>query len=230
MVGQERILLFTTRENIQHLANALFWIMDGTFKTVPTIFHQMYTIHAPVGAEDNSRILPLVYVLMTRKSEVLYRWLFENLIEFAEDNDIELKPQSIITDFELAAINVSRSKFPDTNNKGCFFHLCQNGWRQIQRCGLAIQYRNDEHFSIMHRKWEVLVGESHVGLFTIINEIQREQQQVELQIECIIRGEQRKKQKKVWIEKENRIMSIINERSNCSLMEFLRDIAHNLSF
>ncbi|POG75212.1 hypothetical protein GLOIN_2v1770416, partial [Rhizophagus irregularis DAOM 181602=DAOM 197198] len=69
MVGQERILLFTTRENIQHLANALFWIMDGTFKTVPTIFHQMYTIHAPVGAEDNSRILPLVYALMTRKSE-----------------------------------------------------------------------------------------------------------------------------------------------------------------
>ncbi|GBC43031.1 uncharacterized protein LOC112591534 [Rhizophagus irregularis DAOM 181602=DAOM 197198] len=317
MVGQERILLFTTRENIQHLANALFWIMDGTFKTVPTIFHQMYTIHAPVGAEDNSRILPLVYALMTRKSEVLYRWLFENLIEFAEDNDIELKPQSIITDFELAAINVSRSKFPDTNNKGCFFHLCQNGWRQIQRCGLAIQYGNDEHFSIMvrhlfalaflpsqeipaafnilkpqmpqeandlvqwfednyvlgrirremrnghvvrsalpfppqlwsvydsiqlgiprtqnvveawHRRWEVLVGESHVGLFTIINEIQREQQQVELQIECIIRGEQRKKQKKVWIERENRIMSIINERSNRSLMEFLRGIAHNLSF
>ncbi|CAB4441635.1 unnamed protein product [Rhizophagus irregularis] len=62
-----------------------------------------------------------------------------------------------------------------------------------------------------HRRWEVLVGESHVGLFTIINAIQREQQQVELQIECIIRGEQRKKQKKVWIERENRIMSIIND-------------------
>jgi hypothetical protein len=81
-----------------------------------------------------------------------------------------------------------------------------------------------------HRRWEVLVGESHVGLFTIINEIQREQQQVELQIECILRGEQRKKQKKVWIERENRIMSIVNDRSNRSLMDFLRGIAHNLSF
>ncbi|PKY59054.1 hypothetical protein RhiirA4_481494 [Rhizophagus irregularis] len=71
-------------------------------------------------------------------------------LKFAKDNDIELKPQSIITDFELAAINVLHSKFPDINNKGCYFHLCQNGWRQIQRCGLAIQYENDEHFSIMN--------------------------------------------------------------------------------
>jgi hypothetical protein len=81
-----------------------------------------------------------------------------------------------------------------------------------------------------HHRWEVLVGESHVRLFTIINEIQREQQQVEFQIECILHREQRKKQKKVWIERENRIMSIVNDRSNRSLIDFLRGIAHNLSF
>ena len=80
-----------------------------------------------------------------------------------------------------------------------------------------------------HRRWEILVGESHVGLFTIIIEIQREQQQVEHQIECIIRGEQRKKQKRSLIERENRIMSIFNDRSNRSLMEYLCGIAHNLS-
>ena len=80
-----------------------------------------------------------------------------------------------------------------------------------------------------YRRWETLVGESHIGLFTIIIEIQREQQQVEYQIECIIRGEQRKKQKRSLIERENRIMSIFNDRSNRSLMEYLRGITYNLS-
>lgn len=40
--------------------------MDGTFKTVPNIFLLMYTIHVQVGGK-NSKILPLVYVLMTCK-------------------------------------------------------------------------------------------------------------------------------------------------------------------
>ena len=86
----------------------------------------MYTIHTPIGAEDNSKILLLVYALMIRKSEEQYRWLFEYLIEFAEENNVQLKPSSIITNFELAAINISHCKFPNANNKGCFFHLSQN--------------------------------------------------------------------------------------------------------
>ncbi|GET00572.1 uncharacterized protein LOC112591534 [Rhizophagus clarus] len=65
MFGADRILLFTTKTNIQRLSQASYWLMDGTFKTVLTIFCQLYTIHAPVGSA-NSRILPLVYALMTR--------------------------------------------------------------------------------------------------------------------------------------------------------------------
>ena len=74
--------------------------MDGMFKTVPRIFCQLYAIHAPIGAEDNSRVLPLVYVLMTRKTEELYKWLFNDLSEIAEENDIQLSPSYIITNFK----------------------------------------------------------------------------------------------------------------------------------
>jgi hypothetical protein len=35
------------------------------------------------------------------------------------------------------------------NNKRCFFHLGQSGWRKIQDCGLATRYGNDEDFSLM---------------------------------------------------------------------------------
>ena len=63
----------------------------------------------------------------------------------------------------------------------------------------------------------------------MIQELQKEQQNVELQVECIIRGEQRPSKKKAVIDRENRIQTIINDRENRSLMEFLRGIAHNLS-
>src|SRR4051812_42988178 len=105
--------MFTTKNNIQYLSQAIFWIMNRTFKTVPIIFCQLYTIHAPVGTEENLRILPLVYVLMTRKSEELYKWLFNDLSEFADENDIQLTPSHIITDFKQAAINASHHEFPN---------------------------------------------------------------------------------------------------------------------
>ena len=37
-VGNERVLIFLTFDNIAYLAQSPFWIMDGTFKTVSTIF------------------------------------------------------------------------------------------------------------------------------------------------------------------------------------------------
>ncbi|KAF0728070.1 FLYWCH-type domain-containing protein, partial [Aphis craccivora] len=37
-IGNDKILLFTTLANLRKLEMAKYWIMDGTFKTVPTIF------------------------------------------------------------------------------------------------------------------------------------------------------------------------------------------------
>ena len=48
-----------------------------------------------------------------------------------------------------------------------------------------------------HRRWEILVGQSHVGVYKMIEELQKEQQNVDFQIECIIRGEQRPAKKKL---------------------------------
>ncbi|CAG8849092.1 40459_t:CDS:2, partial [Gigaspora margarita] len=52
-------------ENINYLEEARYWLMDGTFKTVPTLFCQLYTIHAIVGGKSNSHVFSMVYVLMT---------------------------------------------------------------------------------------------------------------------------------------------------------------------
>src|SRR5438105_682639 len=51
----DRILLFTTIANVRYLEQSTFWIMDGTFKTVPNIFRQLYSIHGRVGRDENSQ-------------------------------------------------------------------------------------------------------------------------------------------------------------------------------
>src|SRR5436190_16314831 len=150
-LGNNRTLLFTTVNNIKYLENSSIWIMDGTFKTVPTIFKQLYTIHGCVGSEENSRIMPLVYALMSSKSEECYRKLFQDLIDFCDEQGVELQPHFVLTDFEIAAINAIKAEFQNIQNKGCHFHLSQNIYRKIQSFGLATQYGTDETFSLLIR-------------------------------------------------------------------------------
>jgi MULE transposase domain len=316
-VGNERVLIFSTFDNIAYLAQSPFWIMDGTFKTVPTIFTQLYTIHGRIGGEDNSRIMPLVYALMSRKSEECYKTLFQDLIDFSDEHSIDLQPQFVLTDFEIAAIKAIRAEFQGVQNKGCHFHLSQNIYRKIQEFGLTVQYGSDENFSLLirhipalaflshdnipaafdelktimpeeadrimewfeiyyirgkirrtsrsenvvrssplfppsiwsvadniehafprtqnnvaawHRRWETLVGRAHVGVFKIIKEIQKEQNQVELKAESILRGAPRPSQRRQDRDREIRIQTVYNDRENRSLIDFLRGIAHNIAF
>ena len=40
-----------------------------------------------------------------------------------------------------------------------------------------------------HRCWKTLVKKSHVGIYAIIQELQKEQKQVDVQFECMLHGE-----------------------------------------
>ncbi|CAG8540062.1 726_t:CDS:2 [Gigaspora rosea] len=80
-----------------------------------------------------------------------------------------------------------------------------------------------------YRRWENLVGRPHVGVYIIIEEFQKEQQKVEHQVEAVIHGAQHLASKKETIEREQRFNTIISNRENFILIEFLHGIAHNLS-
>lgn len=149
--GEEKMLIFCTTSNLQHLQNANYWIVDGTFKTVPILFQQLYTVHALVGGNDNATIFPMVYALMTNKSEESYLRFFQELIELGETSGYSLSPPLILSDFEQAVISASQIKFPNTVNKCCFFHFSQNLWRRIQSAGLSVEYGTNEDLSIKLR-------------------------------------------------------------------------------
>ena len=80
-----------------------------------------------------------------------------------------------------------------------------------------------------HRRLESLVGRAHLGVYNIIENFQKEQEQVDAQVECILRGEQPPKRRKVDEEKEKRILTVVNDQPNRPVMDYLRGIAHNLS-
>uniref|UniRef100_A0A1B0DMJ0 MULE transposase domain-containing protein n=1 Tax=Phlebotomus papatasi TaxID=29031 RepID=A0A1B0DMJ0_PHLPP len=129
---------------------------DGRYRLLRSAEHN----HAPVASEaplanlrqvGELHSVPLVYVLMTSKKEELYKMMLQELSDFAAENHIELCPEVIITDLELAAINASKHEFPTTTNKACNFHLGQCIWKKIQSLGYASRYGTDEDFSLKLR-------------------------------------------------------------------------------
>ncbi len=111
IIGNNRILLFTTVTNIRYLKESSFWIMDRTFKIVPTIFRQLYIIHGCVRGNENSQIIPLIYALMSSKSEECYRKLFQDLIDFSDEQNVDLQLQFVLTNFKKATINAIHIEF-----------------------------------------------------------------------------------------------------------------------
>jgi transposase-like protein len=43
-----------------------------------------------------------------------------------------LNPETIMVDFEKAAMNAISKHFPDTKIRSCFFHFTQSVWRHVQ--------------------------------------------------------------------------------------------------
>ena len=122
--GQEtqRILIFGTHQNLEMLQLSRVWLADGTFKTAPLLFTQLYVIHALCGGPDlmkDGHLLPSLVILLTNKSEATYTRMWHNVQLLCPQAD----PSEMLFDFEKAAINSFEHTWPYCMVKGCFFHL-----------------------------------------------------------------------------------------------------------
>ena len=102
-------------------------------------------------------------------------------------------------------------------------------WSVYDRVEASVP-RTQNKVEAWHRRLEVLLGSAHVGLFKLINELRKEQKNMEDEMECIVRGEIRRKLKKKDAEREQRILTVFSERENYEILDFLRALAHNLRF
>ncbi|RMZ99549.1 hypothetical protein BpHYR1_012475 [Brachionus plicatilis] len=139
---EERILIVSTRENIEFLNSESVWYVDGTFEISPDIFKQLFTINVI----KNNRNLPLVYCFLPNKQQKTYIKLFNNL----KSKGISVIPVYIFSDFELAIMNSIRECFPGAQIGGCYFHLTSNLWKHVTN-GLRKDHKNDKNFKIYFR-------------------------------------------------------------------------------
>ncbi|RWS21740.1 uncharacterized protein B4U80_09561 [Leptotrombidium deliense] len=110
---------------------------DGTFKTAPPLFAQVYTIHGI----KYSNVIPAVYALLPDQTTDTYTRVL-NAIKFSRPN---VQPTTIMTDFEIAQINAYKNAFPNIETKGCFFHLRQSIYRHIKSDRDILSLYEDEN-------------------------------------------------------------------------------------
>lgn len=132
-------LLFAAEADLLFLSGCSVWFADGTFKVSPAGYTQLYTIH---GTRSGINV-PCVFALLPNKLEVTYTTLLTKLLEI----EPRLQPQTVITDFEQAAMNAFRNVF-NAQIHGCHFHFGQCVWRKIQEFGYAVRYNNEPDYAM----------------------------------------------------------------------------------
>ncbi|CAB5381907.1 unnamed protein product [Rhizophagus irregularis] len=90
--------------------------MDSTFKTVPTSFKQLYTIHESVESSENSQIMPLVFSLISSKLEECYKALYIPALAFLPCNNIPAA-------FDELRSNMPLNMLPEVNKLLDWFEI-----------------------------------------------------------------------------------------------------------
>ncbi|XP_067660025.1 uncharacterized protein [Haliotis asinina] len=146
---EDRILIFSTAEMLDILANAETIFMDGTSFVCPSLWQQVYIVHCLVDGQ----MFPVAFSLLPSKSRDTYIRLFN----YMKDSvlaivGVELFPSVVQTDYEAAAIGATERVFPDAEVRGCYFHFTQAVWRQVSEKGLVNTYKDNRAFNTHVRR------------------------------------------------------------------------------
>ncbi|KAL5237776.1 hypothetical protein ACI65C_005186 [Semiaphis heraclei] len=125
-------LLFVLPRVKDILKNSKTILMDGTFSAAPSFNHECRQLYVIMGITFNTGF-PVAFALMSRKTTKAYAALFEKLLSI----EPQWQPETVIIDFELAAMAGIQFIFPSINIQGCWFHSSQAIWRKIGNLGMT---------------------------------------------------------------------------------------------
>lgn len=129
-------LVFASDAQLALLQQATLVHFDSTFKVVPSLYYQLFTIFV----QHAGFLFPVFFALMTRKTTDLYKAVFDKLHETLPD----FRPAQVIADYEEAPIAAMQSTFGnDLTVSGCWFHYAQSVVKQLRKLGLTNAYKND---------------------------------------------------------------------------------------
>ncbi|XP_063394302.1 uncharacterized protein LOC134679329 [Cydia fagiglandana] len=129
-----RIIIFCSMESRHLMGKIKMFLSDGTFKSCPKPFAQLYVIHGDLGSTENStNIIPLVYAMLSSKTKHIYETLFHLIKSRIPD----WQPEKYKTDYEEAAMQAVTHVFPDIEFNGCYYHSNKSIWRKGRELGLT---------------------------------------------------------------------------------------------
>lgn len=133
----DRLIVFSHPElHVFLKAEGVFMLLDATFLCVPRkpYFYQLLIIMIYIAGLD--LYVPVVWILMTGKSQPLYEYAFDMVINMCGGL---LRPRFISVDFEQALVNALKKKFCAPFGfaiiMGCNFHLKQAWRKKMQNIG-----------------------------------------------------------------------------------------------
>ena len=126
------------------MARAKLWPAGGTFKAVPLLFFQLYTIHFELFPDINSAA---VYCFVQNKTQAVYVRILDEIKRMIALANSE----KILLDFESGAINAFTAAYPNVRILGCYFHLTQSILRKVDEIGMKSDYESDDNLRIAVR-------------------------------------------------------------------------------
>ena len=127
-------IIWGNDENISRLRLSKNYFIDGTFHHPPEFKQLLIIMYRDIISSQN---IPGIYIVINGKFEEFYDILFDSLIRIITQNHkYDLNVETIVTDTELALINVIKKYFPNSRRIGCFFHYKQDLLRNIKIYGL----------------------------------------------------------------------------------------------
>ena len=110
----ERIMGFGNPYLFYYLSNSKHLFIDATFAIAPKPFYQCLVV---MSFEETLQIyIPILYILMTNKSQKMYRNALEWVFKLSQR---QIMPQTVTCDFELALINAIQGIFPYAKKNVC---------------------------------------------------------------------------------------------------------------
>ncbi|KAF4529375.1 hypothetical protein B566_EDAN015428 [Ephemera danica] len=136
----QRFLVFGTERGKKLAEESDIWAMDGTFKTTPTIFYQLYSLFCKKG--DNW--FPALYILMSGKTKQCYVKVFQEIARICP----EAAPVRATFDYEKGAIDAFKLVFKSASTHACRFHHGQIILRKLREDGCIQPYSTDTEFQL----------------------------------------------------------------------------------
>lgn len=128
----------------------VFFYFIGTFRlTKKGPFKQLFSMHAFIRKDGKLKQIPLVFILMSRRTAKDYKEVFKAVLEIMGGR---VNVQEIVSDFELAIWRGVEEVFPNVKMSGCAFHWTQAVFRKLKKIGLAGLYKKNLIVKLLLKK------------------------------------------------------------------------------